>query len=254
MKRSLVVFLTLLICVVFFQSADAQRKVYLCENYTDSGQPVGTDVEFAMNSEGGAVYILYTNGGDLISDSRIYLVIDKFSGTAYQEIKKIPLTPDNTKAWLVYDFVCYETGSYKVTVTTEGGSFLASEFFDVVKGENETQHSGNSDAEVIFCTGLDDDLNPVDIATKFYIDPEGGGYIYIYVDNSSPFETEGLVVDFWRGNDYGVFVETKELTIQSQWEATYFKYTFKVAGDYKVMVYRKDESLIQTGYVTIEYK
>ena len=106
---------------------------------------------------------------------------------------------------------------------------------------------------MIFCEDINENQNPTGIGSTFYINEYKGGYLYIYVDNKIPFKTEGIIVDFWKGNDYGEYVDTKNLNIQEQWTATYFRYTFTLEGDYKVMVYRDDQSHIVSGYVTIKY-
>lgn len=256
MKKTFRIFTCILLLTVISASynyVNAQRKVYLCESYTKSGQPIGADVEWTMGSGGGGVYILFTNGGDLISWNTIYIMIDRFSGGKYQLVDTKTITPDPAKAWYVYDYNFTEAGSYKVTVSDASGNKLASEYFDIIVKSEQTSTAGNPDAEVIFCLDVDEDINPVDVGTTFFIDPNKGSYIYIYIDHKTPFNTDGLFVDIFKGNDYGEFVDTKSLTIQSQWVATYFKYTFTSAGQYKIIVSYKDQSFMQSGYVTIKY-
>jgi hypothetical protein len=259
MKKILLIYLIgIFIFGISTNQVFAQRKVYLCENYTSSGQPVKPDIEWTMKPTGGGVYILYTNNGEIIPWTTMYVFIDKLTDGEYKEYDTKTVNPDKSKSWYVYDYSFKEKGSYRVTIYDQDVEKLASQEFTILiksaDGTDQQEVTQNSGASVIFCASLDEDKNPVDKGETFYVDRTKGSYIYIYIDNDNiAFNTEGLIVDLWKGNDYADFVDTKNLTIETQWTATYFKYTFMVAGDYKIMVYRKDQSYIQSGYVTIKY-
>lgn len=256
MRKTLLIFWLFFIFLgISMHQAIAQKNVFLCESYTNSGQPIKPDVEWAMKSTGGGVYILFTNGGDLIPWTTMYLFIDKYTDGKYKEYDNKTITPDKSKAWYVHDYRFKEEGSYRVSFCDNNGEKLASEYIEIIIKSNQPETNSNSKTEFIFCASLDENENPQETGTTFYIDRITGNYIYIYIKNQDlPFNTDGLILDFWKGNDYADKIDTKELTIQPQWVATYIKYTFMVAGEYKIMLYSKDQTHLSTGYVTIKYK
>lgn len=235
-------------------NAVAQRKVTLCENYTTAGQPIAPNTEWIMNPTGGGVYILYSNNGIPISWSKLYVFIDQEIKGIYKEYATESFAPDKSKSWAVFDYTFRDKGNFRVRIADEQMNPLAEKYIEI-RFNDEQSETATNEASVSFCLGLDENLNPDDAGESFYINPQDGSYIYIYIDNgSTEFGTDGLIVDLWKGEDFDEYVDTKNLTIETQWEATYFKYTFTKTGDYKIMVYRKDNSHIVSGYVSIKYK
>jgi hypothetical protein len=245
----------LMILFVWDQAAYAQQKVTLCENYTTSGQPIAPNTEWIMNPTGGAVYILYSNNGVPIGWPKLYVLIDQEVNGKYQEYATESFAPDQSKSWAVFDYAFHHKGNFRVRIADEQMNPLAEKYIEIRFSEEQSEGATN-EPSISFCLSLDENLNPADVGESFYINREEGSYIYIYIDNgSAAFGTEGLIVDLWKGEDYNEYVDTKNLTIESQWEATYFNYTFTTPGDYKIMVYRKDNiSHIVSGYVSIKYK
>jgi hypothetical protein len=249
--------LTWILCLIFSinQVASAQPKVSLCEDYTSAGQPIGANTEWTMKPTGGGVYILYNNNGVPISWPKLYVLIDREIDGEYREYATKSFAPDQSKSWAVFDFSFRDKGTFRVQMADEQMNPLAERIIEIKFEGDATDEEVLENASLTFCLGIDENENPVDISETFLISAEAGSYIYLYVDNGGEaMGTEGLIVDVWNGADYGDYVDTKNLTIEEQWTATYFKYTFTKAGEYKVMVYRKDNSLVVSGYVSIKYK
>ena len=79
----------------------------------------------------------------------------------------------------------------------------------------------------------------------------------MYVDNfPNKLETEGIIVEVWKksGDAYSEFVEKKIFDINAAKSATYFQYTFKTGGDYKITVFSKEGKVINSGYASVEMK
>jgi hypothetical protein len=184
----------------------------------------------------------------------MYMLVDRYENGAYKEVETKEIVPDNAKAWVVVDYAFFKAGSYKLTFTNQNGDKLASTTVDIIVKNSTSTDNVSGAAEVIFCTAIDENGGPVNVSDLFYINPEKGSYVYIYIDNGAPFNTAGLIVDVYKGNDFGEFVESKEYDITPSWEATYFKYTFREEGKYKFIIYNDEEVPLANGIVSIEYK
>ncbi len=127
--------------------------------------------------------------------------------------------------------------------------------------ENNSTTTTTSDnyggSTVTFCEGVDDNGNPLTVASVFNIE-SGGGNVTVYVDNgSTPIQSSGLIIDIYKkgsSGKYDDFIETKNFTIKSSLVATYFQYFFATAGDYVLHVYNSEEKWINDGYITIKNK
>lgn len=107
-------------------------------------------------------------------------------------------------------------------------------------------------SSVTFCEGVDETTGDAKTPATLFTISSDGGYAYVLIKHTKPFKTTELIIDIWKGQDYKDFVDTKNITIEDNWQWTYFQYTFKGAGKYKFAVYNKDQTWIETGFVTIE--
>lgn len=259
-------FLSVLTGLFLFFSADAQaqsKKVYFCSDYTPTGEPVGVSSVWSIASTGGNVYMLYQNGGANISTGSVFLFVDKLSGGTYTEYSTKTLTPDKYKSWLIYDYTFTEAGDYKVSFLDAASNVLAVDYCTIkVKSDGTagtvTKTSGiTSDyyttSKVLFCEKVTEGGEPVTRSDVFNIGPNGG-YVQVLVKHTKPMKTTELIVDVWKGDSYDEFVETKRFTVEEPWAWTNFEYTFLTTGNYKFSVYNKEETFINTGYVTIKRK
>lgn len=243
-------------------NAHAQKKLYFCSDYTASGEPTGISSSWVIKPTGGSVYMLYKNDGVNISTATINIYIDKLSGGSYTAYATKSVVPDKYKNWVLYDYTFTEAGDYKVTILDGSLNTLATEYCSVsIKDEGvSTSTTGSkldqsyyTGSRVIFCEDVTTDGDPVTKSDVFNIGRDGG-YVYVLVDHTGKFKTTELIVDVWKGDGYSEFVETKRFTVEDYWVWTKFKYTFYSPGEYKIMVYNKDEVFINSGYVTINYK
>ena len=107
-------------------------------------------------------------------------------------------------------------------------------------------------ASVTFCEGVNESTGEAKTPASTFTISSSGGYAYVLIKHKKPFKTTEMIIDIWKGADYGDFVETKNITIEDNWQYTFFKYTFYSAGKYKFSVFNKDQTFIEAGYVTIE--
>lgn len=235
-------------------SAFAQKKLYFCSDYTSSGEPTGISYSWVIKSTGGNVYMLYKNDGVNITTSNIYIYIDKLSGGSYTEYATKTVVPDKYKSWVIYDYKFTEAGDYKVTFLDNSKNTLATEYCTIsLKDDDKVSSDYYIGSRVLLCEDVTENGDPVTESSVFNIGRDGG-YVYILVDHTKEFKTTELIVDVFKGDGYKDFVETKRFTVESNWVWTKFKYTFYTPGNYKIIVYNKDEVLLNSGYVTINMK
>lgn len=257
--------LSILTGLSFLLSAGAQaqsKKLYFCSDYTATGEPVGVSSVWSISPTGGNVYMLYQNGGINISTPTIYVYVDKLSDGSYKEYATKSLIPDKYKSWAIYDYTFTEAGDYKITFLDASKNTLATEYctikFKTASAAVGTKTSGiTSDyyinSKVTFCEKVTASGEPVTPSDVFRIGT-GGGYVQVLVAHTQPMKTTELIVDIWKGSGYNEFVETKRIIVQENWSWTNFEYTFLTPGNYKFAVYNKEETAINTGYVTINSK
>lgn len=239
------------------------KKLYFCSDYTASGEPVGVSSVWSISSTGGNVYMLYQNGGVNISTPKIHVYVDKLSGGTYKEYATKSVIPDKYKSWVIYDYTFTEAGDYKITFLDAANTPLATEYCTIKyktasAAAGSTKPSGiTSDyyisSKVTFCEKVTTNGEPVTPSDVFRIGA-AGGYVQVLITHAKPMKTTELIVDIWKGNGYAEFVETKRLTVKDDWSWTNFEYTFLTPGNYKFSVYNKEETYINTGYVTINSK
>lgn len=243
----------------------AQKRIYFCEDYTPTGEPKGQSSRWSITPTAGNVYILYQNDYVNISTSKIYFFIDLLTDGEYKEFDTKSVTPDKYKSYVIYDYKFSKAGEYRVIVYDGLMNKLCTEYVTItMKSEttttttttqtNKYTTSYYSGATVTFCLDVDSEGNAITPSTVFNINEESGSYIYILLNSAKALKTTELIVDIWKGDSYTDFVETKRISVEDNWEFAYFKYTFYKKGNYKFSVFTKDETFIQAGYVTINYK
>ncbi|MDQ3046341.1 MAG: hypothetical protein M3R27_02255 [Bacteroidota bacterium] len=254
--------LLLLICLLTVAFSYSQKRIYFCEDYTATGEPVKTSSVWNIKSSGGMVYFLYQNDGANITAGSLNIYVDKLTGKEYKEYSTNNLIPDKYKSWVIYDYKFTEAGEYKVTFM-DGTKSLATEYVTIQIKEGEVASAKTegtkltsdyyTEAKIIFCESVDDKGFAKTPSSVFNISASAGGYIYVLVDHLKPLKTSEIIVDVWKGDGYKEFVETVRFEVKENWEWSDFKYTFYKDGKYKFSIYNKDEVFIQTGYVSISY-
>ena len=93
--------------------------------------------------------------------------------------------------------------------------------------------------------------------TKFLIDRQKGGVVWVYIDNyPNKLNTTQVKVYMYKLSSNGKYVSHKNLVfdIVSTSDITHFSHNFYEAGKYKFITYSKENKYIKTAYVEIVYK
>lgn len=256
--------------LIFFTTQSFSQKLYLCEKYTESGEPIGVGTVWNIPSTGANVYLLYNNGS-AISDNIIYYFIDKFNGSSYVQYSDKAVYPDKTKSWYVYDYKFTEAGQYKIRVLNAAVKTVATEYTTIKfkDGSSSSAYTSPSnyssgggrntnagvdfpDATIRFCTSASGGT-PIGESSSFSVGG-AGGVVTALINHSAVINSTGLIVDVYRTIDGEAekFVETVRFDkIETHWKWYTFKYNFFVPAKYKLNVYTKESKKIITGFVTI---
>ncbi len=270
MKRLvLIVFLSMVIFMGYSQ------RIYFCENYTQSGEPIGPSTKLSSPASGGYIYVLYQNGSSNITADKLFIYVDKLVSGDYIpfDVKDLPV--DKAKNWSFYDYNFVTVGDYRVTVKDQNQKELSKEYLQIVLKE-ETSSSDSSDDDwldyddptsmfyytystVEACVGIDSYTGtPNTVSKSFSIDRSLGGRIYFKVSNpNKDIHTDQFIVYINKNDASGTSqtFDTKYYTVSSpsrSWE--YFTYDFYSEGDYTISVYTKDFVFINTLAINCSYK
>ena len=204
------------------------------------------------------------NDSPLNTEGLIADVYKKVNGEyAFVETKNFTISGTNPATYFKY--YPPSTGDYRFSVYTKNSTFINDGYvtFLLKNGSSSTTEKNNSEGSSSYAKSkinfTNDEayvLNPNYYYKEFTIGKEGG-FIYVVVDNSpDKLNTSELIVDIWKkkGGKYDSFVETLHQPVSSDSGHHSFKYTFYETGEYKISVFTKDETWINTGYVTIKKK
>jgi hypothetical protein len=271
MKKVFLLFITLYVLVI---SAYSQR-IYFCENYTQSGEPIGPSTKLSSPAEGDYIYVLYQNGSTNISADKLFIYIDKLATSDYVPFDVQEMTVDKTKNWAVYDYNFKTVGDYRVIVKDQNLKELSKEYIQLVPKEEESTSSVSDDdwldyddptsmfyytySTIEACAGIDSYTGtPNTVSTSFSIDRSLGGRIYFKVANpGKDIHTDQLIVYINKNDASGTSqaFDTKYYSITDpsrSWD--YFFYDFYSEGDYSISVYTKDFVFINTLSINCSYK
>lgn len=208
------------------------------------------------------VYVQVNNYGEpMNTDAFVVDAYKKTNGTyVFVETKTFDVQSEKSASYFKY--FPPATGEYRLSVYTKNFTFINDGYVTFnLKGSStstssKTGSSYYAKSKIHFTYDAAYVLKSEYYYNEFSIGKEGG-YIYVVVDNyPDKLNTEGITVEVWKkkGNKYDSFVEEKKFTITGTLDYTYFKYTFKETGDYKISFFTKDGAWINTGYVTIKKK
>ena len=212
------------------------------------------------------VYVQVKNGTEpLNTEGLIADVYKKTNGEyAFVETKEFTISGTNPAAYFKY--YPPSTGDYRLSIYTKSSAFINDGYvLFKLKGDNSSSTTESTDKtsstyyakSKINFTNDEANVLKSDYYYKEFTIGKDGGFIYAVVDNyPDKLNTTEIIVDIWKkkGSKYDEFVETKRYTLSGTLDYTYFKYTFYDTGDYKISVFTKDETWINTGYVTIKKK
>jgi hypothetical protein len=122
-----------------------------------------------------------------------------------------------------------------------------------VKKETTTSTSGGN--QLYFVEEYTKEGEEVGKSDKFYINSKGG-YITAMLKTTQPIGVGSVDVRLERESlDGSEIIDTQPYDVSPDKSYFFFdKVTFYKSGDYKVMVFKKDGTLIATGNVRIEFK
>lgn len=252
------------------------QRIYFCDNYTSSGEPIGANTKLSCPPEGGYVYILLNTGSSNIPTDKVYIYVDKLTTTDYVPFDVKDLSADITKNWVVYDYKFVSTGDYRVTIKDANMKELAKDYVTLVPKETGSTTSTEDEYDdyldyddptsmfyytystVEACVGVDTySGTPNTVSTRFTIDRNLGGRVYFKVSNpGKDIHTDQFVVYINKNDAAGVSqtFDTKYYTVNNSsrsWD--YFYYDFYSEGDYTISVYTKDFVFVNTTTINLSY-
>jgi hypothetical protein len=266
MRIKVLLLIVILLNVIILQG----QRVYFCDNYTQTGEPIGTQSRVLCPPEGGYIYILFQNGQEKLMSGNYFLNIEKLSGESYVPFDVKSVTAETTKNWFVYDYQFLTSGNYKVTVKNPSANEVTFEYITLVPDES----SGNSFTDIYddptstfyytyskveATTTINSSNGEISGPyTSFSIDKSLGGRIHFKVTNDGKsMGTDQFTVYVDKKNDAGQFdaFDSKYFTLTNKnatWEKFYLD--FYTSGEYSISVYSSAKVLINTVTITLTYK
>lgn len=252
----------LLAFLIFAISGLNAQKIYACENYTDGGEPIGTNTKWNIKPGGGFIYLLFNNGPTVIQESSLWVYIDKLSNGEYKPYTTKNIVPTSGRNWVVYDHKFTEAGDYRITFLNSSRE-LAREYINIKINGGSTSAGKTkgtlyyAGSKVVFAENIDTYGYPINPGTVFTV-TEKGGYVKIILDNGSkPINSTKFKVYIDKKQRDGTYkaYDTKFYDTKSyEAKVMHFDYAFYAEGDYKVSIYADDKIWTNTGYLTIHVR
>ncbi len=233
------------------------QHITFCKAYTETGEPIDViySREMPLNQ---SVCILFNAGKKDISDSPVFLFIDRITdyGKQNQFNKVFPAQP--VRSWIAQSFKFIREGKYEIYFTDFERNRLAGASISISPAIIEKQPAQQlsnkyKDADIIICEKISAG-QPVNIKKNISIKNDNG-QVYFFVKSSSPLDIEKIFARFLRkskySTDYDEFVAYKKYQINPDWADTFFKFKFDKTGEYKINIYDEKDLLIKTAYITV---
>ncbi|MBK7104572.1 MAG: hypothetical protein IPH62_04750 [Ignavibacteriae bacterium] len=241
---------SIIIFLIFFLSASIfAQNIYVCESYTDQGNPIGIINILGIGTIKKSVNILIDNEKKLDSDI-LYLFIDKLNDGKFSPYDSKILKVEKEKFWASIKYEFKETGVYEISFLNSSEKKLANSKFEV-KYENEAGGSGR--ALFIFCDMIVND-RPVNPISQLSLS-EKNGETYVFINNYVAFSTDKIIVKIWKRtenkSEYKELISTKKFKVRPKWSKTFFKLTFDEIGDYKIDVNDSNNKLIVSNILDV---
>jgi hypothetical protein len=245
---------------------DAQR-VYFCDNYTATGEPIGANTKVLCPEEGGYIYILYQNGMGKLLSGDYFIYVDKLSGDSYIPFDVKSISSDVSQNWFVFDYKFLTAGDYRITIKNPAQVEVAKDYLQLVE-DNSTGGSSTdiyddptstfyyTYSNVEATTSITASTGDIPAAyTSFNIDPSLGGRIYFKVSNSGQaIGTDEFIVFIDKKDAEGnsEIYDNKIFTLLDKnktWDQFYVD--FYSPGEYIVTVYSDFMVFINTVTITL---
>ncbi len=247
--------------VVFFfiVSLTYSQEIYFCESYTENGTPVGPTNKLEIKPWGTATYVLLDNNKKPLNDKLLYVFVDKKTDDKFVPFQSKTISTKKENTWAVTNFEFKEPGKYNIYFLNSRQKKIASNILKVVfakgyiTGTTPQAPVYEGDCELIFCEMIINE-KPVNPFVTLSLSRSGGRGI-IFLNNSSPFNTDQLILKVWKkngdDNGYNEFVETKKYKILPEWTDTFIKYQFNNVGQFKFGIYNKSNMLLSSATIVI---
>lgn len=244
------------IILITFSVISAQT-IYVSDSATDENIPINANNEWTIEHYGKKLHIILDTENRKIDGDVIYLFIDKFENGRYLPFDSKSIS-NNSKNKILFDYVFTEAGKYKLYHVDISQAKIASIDITIAEDKNASDINSRianySNAKLNFYKNIL--YGGVTIGHTHQISiNEDFGEIHVKITNNTPLNTDVILVYFWRKEhrsfEYDQFVESKKFSVERNWNSTFFKYKFNLAGEYKIVVYNQDEVLIGSGYINV---
>ena len=141
--KTAVAFFTMALLWLFSFSVSAQ-KLSFCKGYSETGEPKGVAEDWAFDSKGTEVTLLYNNGKTTFSFASLFFVIEN---TSTKKADKVEFKVAQNRNWDAMKYTFKEAGYYAVSVFGNDNKLLAKSLIkvgetkvkEVVKAEVKTE-------------------------------------------------------------------------------------------------------------------
>lgn len=249
---------TLFFILIITAIGSYAQSIYVSESVTESGEAVGAKNLWEIDPWGRSLYIVYDNGKP-ITNSILYLFIDKFIEGKFEPFDSKVIEVEENKKFIKYDHKFTETGKFKVYIVNEDQETLSSMLLTLKTNTGSERNAAESDnyydgIGLIFAERILIGGTPLGIVKNVSLS-KNDGWIYIKLSHYAQLNTNTILVDFWgkEGNafDFDQYIESKKYKVDPTWPDTFFKYHFKKTGRYKIVISNEFDAIIKTGYITV---
>ncbi len=255
-------FITSLLIAISTTFSPAQ-EIHFCLGYTVRGEPLRVSNSWNINEDGGYLYILYKQPGE-VEKNRYDLVVSEEMNGAFIEVSRHRIVPELGKHWAAVYHKFFKGGDFKVTVH-DRTNIVATEYLTII--DRKTRILGKkkfkqdprfiyASTKIIACQTVKEG-KPVNPSAVFSI-AENTTPVTFLILHDKAMNTDKLNIDLYKKltpfGEYSEFVESRRVQLERDSNNTYFRLKFIEPGEYKVYIYDLDQVWINSGYVTINSK
>ena len=241
-------------------------KITFHNTVSEDGILGETYSDFSIMNDGlDYVYVQVNNYGEPLNTDEFIVDAYKKEVDTYAFVETKNFTISSDKAAAYFKYFPPTTGEYRLSVYTKKSEWINDGHVKFLLKKEKNSEADSKEktgsfyyakSKINFTYDEANVLKPELYYKEFSIGKEGG-FIYVVVNNDpEKMNTDQIIVDIWKkkAGKYDSFIETKKYNITNTLDYTYFKYTFYETGEYKISVYAKDETWINTAYVTMKKK
>jgi len=251
--------LQIVLFLLLLLSLNSAQTIYISESVTENNEPINAKNEWEIEPWGKKLYVILDSENTKIEGNIVYLFIDKFFDGKFKPFDSKSINIYGNEKRIIYEYNFSEIGKYKlyfVNISQQQINSIVVALTQKIRKEFKTVKRSNyyDNVKFQFCEKILVGGTPIGITKKTSLS-DNNGEIYIKITNISPIRTEIILVDVWRKEhrsfEYDEFVESKKYKVKAEWNDTYFKYKFKKAGEFKIVIYNQEEVLIGNGFINV---